>query len=169
MWLLGICFIPSGNKIIAIQSRVLYAETFDVQLENVTEFLYGLTMNFAKTSILVQFLRIFVPNQQSTIYLAIQFILVTNIFFYTGFSIVEIFRCSPREKIRHPYVPGHCLNTNPSIGIASRVWNVLWDVCILVLPIRSLWLLKMPLNRKIGISAVSATGLLWVGRYNIRA
>lgn len=114
----------------------------------------------AKTSILVQFIRIFIPNRRGAIYLVIQFILWTNVSFYTGCALVEIFRCNPREKIWHPYVPGHCLNTNASVAITSGAWNVFSDVCILVLSIHSIWLLQMSLKRKIGVSAVFGTGLL---------
>lgn len=79
--------------------------------------------------------------------------------FYVAIFFVVIFECSPREKIWNPTRPGTCIDIN-SVFITTGVWNVLSDLCILILPIRAIWLLQMATRQKWQISAVFATGLL---------
>lgn len=130
-----------------------------LQLANVNEIIYGPIIFAAKVSILLQFLRIFVPTRKDATYWAIHFLIWTNLFFYTIVTFVFIFQCSPREKIWNPRVSGKCLNTN-LVFLISGAWNILSDVSILVLPIHSIFKLHLPLRRKIEVSAIFAIGLL---------
>ena len=70
-----------------------------------------------------------------------------------------IFTCWPRERIWNPMAPGRCMKTE-SFMLASVIANVISDVAILVLPLASVMSLQMPLKRKIGVSAIFATGIL---------
>ena len=64
-----------------------------------------------------------------------------------------------QEKAWKPFLPGKCVNFN-AILIAAATINVVSDFTILILPIRSIWNLKMPTRRKLGISSVFGVGLL---------
>ena len=73
--------------------------------------------------------------------------------------LFEIFECTPREKIWNPSLPGTCINIQLSFVITAVI-NIVSDVTILLLPLAWIWQLQMPVTRKLGVSAVFATGLL---------
>jgi large subunit ribosomal protein L36e len=102
---------------------------------------------------------IFVPTREGATYWAIQFLIYTNLVFYTIVTFIFVFQCSPREKTWNAGVPGQCLNVN-SVFFFSGAWNILSDISMLVLPIHSIFKLHLPTRRKIQVSAVFAVGLL---------
>lgn len=119
-----------------------------------------------KLAILLQYLRIFVPNKQSKTYYFTQCLIWTNFVFYVVLGFCAAFMCSPRERIWNPLVPGKCLSL-AGILIAGGVINIFSDFCVLALPLTSIWQLQMATRHKIGISAVFAVGLLYVQRQSI--
>ena len=84
-----------------------------------------------------------------------------NFLFYLANLPVEIWPCVPRSKLWTPTEPGHCIN-NEEVFVAGGTINVVSDFTILLLPIVEVWRLQMSTRRKIGVSAVFATGLLYV-------
>ncbi|MCJ1303445.1 hypothetical protein MMC08_006255 [Hypocenomyce scalaris] len=128
------------------------------QLANAQEIMYGPLIFVTKLSILLQYLRIFVPNNTGFIYYTVQFIIWFNLLFYTADTLVEIFECTPRSKIWNVTLSGHCVNINGAI-ITTAVINIVSDFSILLLPLTSIWALQMPTRRKVGVSLVFATGL----------
>ena len=81
--------------------------------------------------------------------------------FYLAFFFVPIFQCSPRTKIWTPEEPGRCLDVD-ALYLASASFNVVSDIAMLSVPIYLIWNLQMSVQRKIGISAIFATGALSV-------
>ena len=81
--------------------------------------------------------------------------------FYLAFFLISIFQCSPRVKIWKPEEPGRCLDVN-ALYLASASFNVVSDIAMLSIPIYLIWNLQMSAQRKIGISAIFATGALSV-------
>lgn len=128
------------------------------QLANVEEILYCPLIFLTKLSILLQYLRIFVPNHAGKLYYTVLLIIWLNLLFYTATTLVEIFTCMPRKKIWEPSTPGRCVNTG-FLVITTGAINVISDFSILMLPLSSIWGLQMPKKRKIALSAVFATGL----------
>ena len=114
-----------------------------------------------KASILLQYLKIFVPQgrYRSPMLYAIHITLWLTISFYFAIMVVEIFACTPREKIWNPLVVGRCVHPT-AILIAAASSNVATDFAILVLPMYTLLHLQMPRKRKLGILAGFATGAL---------
>lgn len=84
-----------------------------------------------------------------------------NFLFYLANLPVEIWPCVPRSKLWMPTEPGHCIN-NEEVFVAGGTINIVSDFTILLLPIVEVWRLHMSTQRKIGVSAVFATGLLYV-------
>ena len=118
-----------------------------------------------KLAILLQYLRIFVPNKQTKTYSFTQCLIWTNFILYIVLGFCAAFMCSPRERIWNPLVPGKCLSL-AGILIAGGVINIFSDFCVLALPLTSIWQLQMATRHKIGISAVFAVGLLYVQRHH---
>lgn len=115
-----------------------------------------------KLAILLQYLRIFVPNKRSKTYYFTISLIWTNLIFYVVIGFCAAFMCSPRERIWNPLVPGECRLSLAGILIAGGVINIFSDFCVLALPLASIWQLQMATKHKIGISAVFAVGLLYV-------
>ena len=85
--------------------------------------------------------------------------LATTIF-YLFCIFFRAFECIPREKIWNPSIPGTCHDSHIEL-VVTAAFNAVNDLVILILPISSVWRLQMSTQRKIGISAVFATGLLY--------
>ena len=129
---------------------------------NIISVIYDLGVFFVKLSILLQYLRIFVPTRKGNmiLFVGIQVCIWSNFIFYLSASVFRIAMCSPREKIWQPWIPtGHCYNSNASY-LAAGFFNVVSDFAILILPFPCLWKLQMPLKRKILLTIIFATGFL---------
>lgn len=116
-------------------------------------------MFITKTSILLLYLRVFVPQQRTKIAYNIYAVILANFGLYFSQMVVTILACTPREKIWNPMTPGHCLNLNLSQEF-SAAFNIVSDFIILVLPLHAIWHLQMPRERKFQVSAVFGFGLL---------
>lgn len=130
-------------------------------MSNIISILFGPIIFFAKLSVLLLYLRIFVITPGTKTYYIIHFIIWFNMLFYLANVTVEIWACVPRRKIWQPTLPGHCLN-NDAVLITGGVVNVVTDWTILSIPFFLIGRLQMPLLKKIGVLAVFATGFLQV-------
>ena len=133
----------------------------DSQWINISGIMYGIIICLIKESILLQYLRVFVPNRKANIYLyiTIQLIMWSVFLFYLIDTIFEIVMCIPREKIWNPLMKtGHCFDDNAAY-MATGIFNVISDFAILVVPIIPICKLQMPLRRKVLVLSVFATGL----------
>lgn len=128
---------------------------------NAKEIANGPIIYFVKLSILLQFMRIFVPIKQGAAYYFIQCVNWLNLLFYTAYTLATIFACMPRRKIWEPQTPGRCLDTAKLI-IASSLINVVSDLAMFMIPIFCISSLHMPLRQKIGVCVVFAAGILSV-------
>ena len=81
--------------------------------------------------------------------------------FAIAILVLNVLICIPRAKIWNPSVSGHCVNMNGSI-IATASFNSLMDFFMFMLPLYCISQLQMTITRKIGVSAVFATGFLSV-------
>ena len=85
-------------------------------------------------------------------------IIAVTLVYYIISTFILIFACSPREKLWNPLITeGHCLNV-VTLLLATRVFNIISDIIILVLPARSVWRLHMPPKKKIPIILLFAIG-----------
>lgn len=129
---------------------------------NLSSILYCPAVFFIKLSILLQYLRIFVPNRKGnmSLFVAIQSCVWSCFIMYLVATICAIAQCVPREKIWNPLMTtGHCIN-NSAAYLSTAIFNVITDFAILILPMPSLWKLQMPVKQKILTTAIFATGFL---------
>ena len=129
------------------------------QLANASQIMYGPLIFITKLSILLLFLRIFVPSRKSKTFYLVHILLWTNLVFYLADTIVEIFECTLRRKIWLPKTPGKCVSIS-SLILITAIINVVSDFSILLLPMASIWRLQQEINQKLGITAIFAAGLL---------
>ncbi|CAD6591391.1 MAG: hypothetical protein ASARMPREDX12_005148 [Alectoria sarmentosa] len=124
---------------------------------NYEDILYSVSLFFTKCSILLLIIRVFYSVKHDFGYWLSQALIVVNAVFYLAFFFVPIFQCSPRTKIWTPEEPGRCLDVD-ALYLASASFNVVSDIAMLSIPIYLIWNLQMSAQRKIGVSAIFATG-----------
>lgn len=125
------------------------------------EVFYNPTIFVTKLSILLQYERLFCPHRAGWTHLVIWALIIFNLLFYIAVMIPQVLACNPREKIWHPYIEGTCLDL-AAILISGAVVNVISDFAILILPLFKVWRLQLSASKKLGVSAIFATGLLYV-------
>ena len=76
------------------------------QTSNVGSTIYGPIIAIAKLAILLQYKRLFVAHKRDFVFYGIHVLIWTNLLFYFIETFLEIFACSPREKIWNPLTPG---------------------------------------------------------------
>jgi len=126
-----------------------------------TGIVYCITIFLVKASILLQYLRVFVPNRRAnwSLYIAIHVVLWSSFIFYVAILFVQIFICHPRERIWNLLITtGHCLNGEAS-SLATGIFNIISDFSILILPMVPIFKLELPLRRILLLIAVFATGI----------
>ncbi|RYP55969.1 hypothetical protein DL770_010862 [Monosporascus sp. CRB-9-2] len=126
--------------------------------------MYGFTITCLKITILLDWLRLFVPRgQRNTIFWASHILIWLNAIFYVIGSLIEIFRCTPHEKIWNPFFEGgHCPIDIQAANVPSGAMNLVSDLVILALPQCAIWKLHMTRERKLGISLLFTIGILLV-------
>jgi hypothetical protein len=126
---------------------------------NVHEIIYGPIILITKISILLLYSKLFAPSRRSATYFFIQLLVYFNTLFYIAITLVKIFECTPRSKIWDRATPGTCINFGTLLYVTGIV-NICSDIAILVLPIHVIWHLKLPVMRKVGVSAAFAAASL---------
>lgn len=133
-----------------------------LQWSNLVQILYGPVIFVVKLSILLQYLRIFVPTRRGNLgmYIGLCVVFGSHLAFYIVVTFFQIFSCSPREATWNKLIAHkHCFDL-PAMFVASGVVNVVSDLVILALPIYSIWKLQISTRQKIQVSAAFATGFL---------
>jgi hypothetical protein len=129
---------------------------------------YGIVIMLLKAGILLHWTHIFVPTGfRNAFWWTCHITLWINVLFYTICTFIEIFGCSPRQKLWKPWVQGKCLDM-PKVIIASAFVNFFSDIVILLLPQMVIWKLHMSSAKKAGTAALFAVGILYVLRLRSR-
>ena len=134
-----------------------------VQWSNIAETIYCPTACFAKLSILLQYSRIFNPTGKGNLsmFLTIRIGMCAIFIFYFIEMFFNIFLCNPREKIWNPLITTGTCYGNTAILLQTRgIFNVVSDFAILIMPMPSVWSLKMSLRRKLLTTGVFGSGFL---------
>jgi hypothetical protein len=114
-----------------------------------------------KTAILLDLLRIFcAPGQRNLFFWACHIVIWVNIVFYTTCTFLLLFGCQPREALWDKLLlGGKCIEMH-ILTVASGAINLLSDLCILILPQKTIWSLRLSRRRKFGLSAIFAVAIL---------
>ncbi|KAL8952410.1 MAG: hypothetical protein Q9222_001687 [Ikaeria aurantiellina] len=111
----------------------------------------------AKLSVLLQYLRIFVPRRNRAFYLA-WLLIGVNVLINISLAFSFAFQCVPRHKLWLPATDGRCINL-ASAFIVSASTNTITDFAVFLLPLFAIWELQLPWERKLGVSTVFTVGL----------
>jgi hypothetical protein len=118
--------------------------------------IYITTVAIIKTSLLLMYCRAFDIRS-----LHISALVLAGIIYAWAIATIAlgIFQCTPVAKAWNPTIPGHCIDLRGSF-IGNAVPNILTDVAILALPIRSLWKLDTTLGLKVQLTLALSLGSL---------
>lgn len=127
---------------------------------NIAQIVYSMSILTTKLSLLYLYLGIFAPTRKSKNWWTVVIIMAANTGFYWGLMFAKIFQCWPRDAIWDKTITAAKCVSLVGILDASGVWNTLSDVTILLVPLLFIWKLKMSREKRIGIIAIFAVGVM---------
>ncbi|KAE9373711.1 hypothetical protein N431DRAFT_465988 [Stipitochalara longipes BDJ] len=120
----------------------------------ITECFYATPLAFAKISVLLLYLRIFMaPWLRFIAWTTIGCVAISA----TITTIMSIFQCIPIQSIWNPALPKKCIDVN-TYSVTSSAVNTALDVAILMMPLPELGTLRLHWKKKIGVFVVFLTG-----------
>lgn len=124
--------------------------------------IYAMTIMCLKITILLDWLRLFVPTGQRNVFFWTSHGLIwATIIFYVSGIFLEMFACKPLQMIWEPlFVGGRCTVDLDASNASTAIFNLISDVIILALPQWVIWHLNMSREKKMGISLLFAIGIL---------
>lgn len=135
-----------------------------MQWINDADLIYLISLVGYKMSILVLYLRLFSVNR------IFRYVTWSMMFFVCGYIFsnfwTQIFGCSPRSKYWNPDTPGHCINYTVA-GLVYGSMNIASDLLIFVLPLPTVWRLKLPIKEKVGVSLIFMSGAMYADMHSI--
>lgn len=126
-----------------------------MQLFSDFEIVARISIFFTKLSILLLFLRVFVPRQtrKTKIFYAIWAVIWFNALYCISLVLTVILQCVGKVE-----TPGTtCIDTYALLVTASTI-NVFSDVIMVIIPLSAVWGLHLPVKRKLGLSVIFAVG-----------
>jgi hypothetical protein len=122
--------------------------------------LYGIVICVLKIAILLSFKLAFVPTGiRNTTFWVVHSLIWSNVVFYTIFTFLSLFSCTPRERRWDKTIDGKCMDFY-AIAIAGAIINTVSDALIVIVPQAVIWKLNMSWKRRAGISSLFIIGLL---------
>jgi hypothetical protein len=133
--------------------------------------MYMLASTLLKLSLLLLYQRIFNVDRRTRYAIRASMVLVP---LYYGTAMVLLLSiCMPRNvrngsasggRSRESYKAAHqrCVRRQVGLNIASSVFNAASDLLLLLLPLPLVWGLQLPLRRKVGVTLLFITGLVYV-------
>ncbi|PVH94968.1 hypothetical protein DM02DRAFT_538315, partial [Periconia macrospinosa] len=130
------------------------------QWVNTAEALWNVSTCLIKVAIVLQYLEMLAPNRTVNPVLwwsnwVLIFILTG---FYTGGLFSVLFICTPRSSIWNVLEKGKC-NNEARLVLITALFNILTDIIILLLPVRSVWKMRIEQRKKSAIVLLFCTGL----------
>ncbi|KAI0153313.1 hypothetical protein GGR57DRAFT_513151 [Xylariaceae sp. FL1272] len=129
---------------------------------------YAVVLLLIKTSILLDWLHIFVPRgTRGSFYWACHIFIWFNGLFYTSIEIAGNLSCRPFNRIWDKTIPGDCFKRAP-LDLTAAAVNLLCDIFIFLAPQKVIWSLQLTRAKKVGVSVVFAVGLLAIASATAR-
>ncbi|RAO67831.1 uncharacterized protein BHQ10_003843 [Talaromyces amestolkiae] len=120
------------------------------------ELLYNLSMTCLKCGIIAFYFRLFGRDEIVKRYGKV--IIWATVIWGVASIIVIFLICRPFSYSWDTSQPGSCGNRN-DMYIINGIGNMLLDIAILVLPLPTIWKLKLPTAQKIGLALIFSLGI----------
>ncbi|OTA95586.1 hypothetical protein M434DRAFT_196250 [Hypoxylon sp. CO27-5] len=127
---------------------------------NVIEIIYGPSMLAAKYFVLIQLKRIFCPTDlKNSVWWIIHGLIAATVAYYVACFFTFIFQCWPREAIWNTAMEAEAICIDfKAATLVSGIINMVLDIGIFLAPLWAIWLLQMPMKRKMGVLSVFGVG-----------
>lgn len=157
MWNVSVTHAAHFTKVRHLKRQMTANAEKRCQLFSDVEIVARISMFFTKVSILLLFLRIFVPpgSQKTKIFYAIWIVIWFNFFYCVALVLTVLLQCVGKKHGSGTT----CIDTFPLLITASTI-NVLSDIVMLIIPLNSVWKLHMSHRQKYGLSFIFAVGTL---------
>ncbi|KAI1141758.1 hypothetical protein F5Y05DRAFT_373671 [Hypoxylon sp. FL0543] len=131
-----------------------------LKMMNIIEIIYGPSMLAAKYFVLIQLKRIFCPTKlKNSVWWIIHGLIVATVAYYVACFFTFIFQCWPRAAIWNTAMEAEATCINFKVAtLVSGIINMILDIGIFLAPLWAIWLLQMPLKRKLGVISVFGVG-----------
>ena len=115
---------------------------------------------FLKVAIMLEWLRIFVPNKVHNVFFwTCWVVLALNASWYTINIIILNVACTPYSAIWDITITGSCIDSR-TVELCSAAVNLVSDIIIVAIVQKVIWGLQMSLKTKVGVSIMFAAGIL---------
>ena len=124
------------------------------------DLVYNPSIFFAKLALFLLYFRLFSSNRN--IRIAIYLGIIIGGLFYLSADIVFLVTCVPRRGVKwaSPQFAAQC-SPAANMNYVQGIFGVVSDLYIFILPLPVLWNLQMPTRKKLGITAIFITGLMY--------
>ncbi|KAL8743352.1 MAG: hypothetical protein Q9190_004275 [Brigantiaea leucoxantha] len=110
-----------------------------------------------KLSMLHLYISIFpIPSIRRLSYALMVFVIICGI----AFTLEEFFICRPFAFLWNKTIPGGKCGDQKLAFLLPGVFNLISDLCIICLPMRTVWRLQMPTSKKFAVSFVFGIGIM---------
>lgn len=121
----------------------------------IQEILHPAAVAFPKLAVVLLYLHILTNKYERVVAKALLFVIFAS---WTSFTVAAMFQCRPFAFNWDKTIPGgQCFNVQ-FFANSSSVPNIVTDLAVLVLPLRTVWGLKISVGRKVGLLLIFLTG-----------
>lgn len=114
--------------------------------------LYTLTRFFVRASIILFYLRVFPPKEDSRLGRLVLYTMIFNVAYNLSFFLAVVFQCTPISLVwtqwESHHHEGHCSNANILVWMAA-VTGIIFDLWLLALPFPQLLALNLHWKKKV--------------------
>lgn len=123
-----------------------------------TQVLYALAIGFVKISITIMLMRLFIHRKVQIAGIVV--IIISSLWMIMTW-LVALLLCRPIKKNWEPAIPGTCGNSYVAFGVVAAV-DIFNGLCLIILPMPSLWRLHLHQRYKLALAGVFGTGFMYV-------
>lgn len=121
----------------------------------IEEILHPAAVAFPKLTVVLLYLHILTNKYERMVAKILVFLIFAT---WASFTIAAMFQCTPFAFNWDKSIPGgKCFNVQVYAN-SSSVPNIATDLAVLVLPLRTVWGLKISTGRKVGLLLIFLTG-----------
>jgi putative effector of murein hydrolase len=125
----------------------------------ITELLHPAAVAFPKLLVVLMYLHILTNRYER---MAAKVLIGVILATWLSYSVAAVFQCSPIAFSWNKTLPmGKCFNVEVYAN-SSSVPNIFTDLVVLVLPLRTVWGLKVSVGRRVGLLIIFLTGSMYV-------
>lgn len=110
---------------------------------------------FTRLSVIYLYYRLF--SVKSWLGLSLKVLAATSVVWYIGVVFAITFECKPVAASVDASIKGECFDAQFGFIVTEGI-NLVLDLALAILPIRTIWSLRLPLKNRVSIVVIFLTG-----------